>query len=183
MKRQSKLVQNPKHIRSLTQGCYRPYPKGTPGRLRPVVVMLSLLLVSRAAQGQSTSPLAARGYSVLPVPQKVLLNGPDFEFGERWQLRLESGVKPDDDAIKSLTEGLQSRFHLKLAPSGRAGLIHLRLAAGLVTIGEATDRKRPALAEQAYHLALKPQTIDITANAPPGLYYGVQTLMQLITPR
>jgi hypothetical protein len=145
--------------------------------------MLSLLLVSRAAQGQSTSPLAARGYSVLPVPQKVLLNGPDFEFGERWQLRLESGVKPDDDAIKSLTEGLQSRFHLKLATSGTAGLIHLRLAAGSVAIGEATDSNRPALAEQAYHLVLKPQSIDITANAPPGLYYGVQTVMQLITPR
>jgi hypothetical protein len=154
-------------------------------RLSPLVaVPCTLVLVAFAARGESISPLAARGYAVLPVPQRVAVNGSDFEFGERWQLRLEGGVQPDDVAAKSLAEGLQSRFHLKLAPGkSPAGVIYLRVASGSVTVGETTDRNKPVLAEQAYHLGLKPQTIDITANGGPGLFYGVQTLLQLITPR
>ena len=49
-------------------------------------------------------------------------------------------------------------------------------------IGQATDRDTASLAEQAYRLELGQDAIRITANASPGLFYGVQTLVQLVKP-
>ena len=39
-------------------------------------------------RGATASPLLARGYTVLPEPQKVTLGGPDFEFTASWQVEL-----------------------------------------------------------------------------------------------
>ena len=47
----------------------------------------------------TVSPLLARGYTVIPEPQKVMLAGPDFEFTPSWQLELGPGVAADDIAV------------------------------------------------------------------------------------
>src|SRR5256886_6979015 len=52
-----------------------------------------------------------------------------------------------------------------------------------VSIGQAIDKDKPALVEQAYRLTLGPRSLKVAANAPPGLFYGVQTLIQLIRAR
>src|SRR5205809_5322003 len=52
-----------------------------------------------------------------------------------------------------------------------------------VSIGQAIDSNKPALVEQAYRLTLGPRSVKVAANAPPGLFYGVQTLIQLIRAR
>ncbi len=59
-------------------------------------------------------------------------------------------------------------------------MIRLAVIPGSVAIGDTADRERAPLAEQAYFLALKPQSISIRANASTGLFYGVETLVQLI---
>ena len=40
-----------------------------------------------------------------------------------------------------------------------------------------------ALEEQAYRIDLHSGMITITANAPTGLFYGVETLVQLLRPK
>ncbi len=45
---------------------------------------------------------------------------------------------------------------------------------------QAADKDKPALEEQAYSLELAGSGIKITANAPTGLFYGVETLVQLV---
>ena len=62
-------------------------------------------------------------------------------------------------------------------------MIRFAIVPGSVAVGDATDHDRPVLAEQAYSLALKPQSISIRANAAPGLFYGAETLIQLLRPR
>jgi len=62
-------------------------------------------------------------------------------------------------------------------------VIRMALQPNSVSIGEANDRDKSALAEQAYHLTLGPKTITVAANAAPGLFFGVQTLLQLIRRR
>jgi hexosaminidase len=136
---------------------------------------------------QTLSPLTARGYAVLPVPQKVTLGSQDFAFAAGWQLVLERGVKSDDVAVESLKEQLSERFHLSLAEpgagGGRGAVIRLAVAPKSVAIGEAADRIKEGIAEQAYRLVLHPQDISLVANAGPGLFYGVQTLVQLVKAR
>jgi hypothetical protein len=104
-----------------------------------------------------------------------------------WKLRLEGEVKENDVAVESLKAGLASRFHLKLAETGSdrldSGVIRIDLRPKSVSIGQAIDRQRPALVEQAYRLTLGPRSVKISADAAPGLFYGVQTLVQLIRRR
>ncbi|MHB8520855.1 MAG: glycoside hydrolase family 20 zincin-like fold domain-containing protein [Limisphaerales bacterium] len=133
------------------------------------------------------SPLFARGYTVLPAPQQVTLRDRDFEFSEAWRLVVEPGVTPADIAITSLNDGLESRFHLELNSRNRRGrtdrTLSLAITPSSIPIGHATDRNTATLAEQAYRIVLAPNRVSITANAPTGLFYGVQTFLQLLKPR
>src|SRR5437762_13984704 len=123
----------------------------------------------------------------LPVTQQVTLTGKDFALDGRWKLELEGEVKENDVAVESLKASLASGFHLSLAETGSSrlasGVIQLDLRPKSVSIGQAIDRNKPALAEQAYRLTMGPRSLMIAANAPPGLFYGVQTLLQLVRPR
>ena len=137
---------------------------------------------SREATAE-VSPLGERGYTVLPEPRRIELGAGDFRFGPAWSVE-KKGVAANDIAAANLAEGLSTRFHLP-GPGGGAGSIriNLEIAQGSVSIAEALDSDKAAIAEQAYRLELSSQGIAITANAAPGLFYGVQTLLQLISPR
>jgi hypothetical protein len=143
--------------------------------MRAIIVLFFIASLLTAAP---VSTLTARGYSVLPIPQKAVLQGSDFALTDGWRVVLERGVKPDDSAVESLKERLKERFHLNSGGT-QAGTIRLTIAPQSVEIGGAAGRNKATLAEQAYRLVLKPQEIIITANAAPGLFYGVQTLVQL----
>jgi hexosaminidase len=151
-----------------------------------LVLLTYPLLIPATLSGQNPSPLAFAGYAVLPVPQKVSLSGNNFVLGGKWQLELE-GVKQNDVAVESLKEGLATRFHLSLAamPFTRpeSGVIRMVLKPNSVSIGQANDRDKSVLAEQAYRLTLGSKSVTVAANAGPGLFYGVQTLVQLIRRR
>src|SRR5208337_615614 len=142
--------------------------------------MTLFTLTGFQALAETASPLFARGYTVLPAPQSVTVSGKDFAITSGWRLELAAGVKPDDVAVTTLKEDFAARCRLTFAESrttqGGAGVIRLSVAPGSVTIGEAADHDNASLAEQAYRLVFKPQSILITANASPGLFYGVETL-------
>ena len=135
--------------------------------------------------GAAASPLFARGYTVIPEPQKVTLTGQDFEFTSSWRLQLGPGVKADDIAVVSLKEELQERFHLALSEAkGKGGsILSMGIDPHAVEVGVATDNNKAALAEQAYKMKLSASGITISGNAPTGLFYAVQTLVQLLKPQ
>lgn len=158
-------------------------------RCFPVVVMAvcTSIVSNLPARAEAVSPLAARGHAVLPVPQRVVMGAKEFTLTDEWQLSISPAIGPGDIAIESLRDQLAERFGLTLAdpkaPRGQGGVIRLAIAPGSVAVGEATDRNKSGLAEQAYRLILTPREITLTANAAPGLFYGIQTLVQLISPR
>jgi hexosaminidase len=132
---------------------------------------------------QTASPLLARGYTVIPQPQRVSLEAGNISFGDGWQLRLDRSVPSNDVAVEALREGLSQRFHVTLdVPGSSSGVLSLRIAAASVPIGQAQDSNKSALEEQAYRIDLHQGSIAITANASTGLFYGVDTLIQLLRP-
>ncbi|MGH9328576.1 MAG: beta-N-acetylhexosaminidase [Terriglobia bacterium] len=143
-----------------------------------------LALIAFTLANGYASPLSSRGYTVLPQPQQVELKGGDFEFGSGWRLELGPGVKASDVSVESLKEGLSRRYGVRLDTAGRehGEVITLTLQPGSVAVGSAADKNKAALAEQAYKLQLTRDHIRITANAPAGLFYGVETLVQLVKP-
>ena len=104
-------------------------------------------------------------------------------MSDGWQLVLDRGLKADDVAVRSLKELLIERCGLSLADTGAGrGVIRLSVSPKSVAIGGAADKDKDVLAEQAYRLVLKPREITVAANAAPGLFYGVETLVQLLKP-
>jgi hypothetical protein len=115
------------------------------------------------------SPLFARGYTVIPEPQKVSLGAKDFAFVQSWQLNLDKSVSSNDVAVETLREDLVSRFNVMLdASDGSGGILSLRIAPESVPIGNALDSNKASLEDQAYRIDLHSGTIAITANDPTG---------------
>src|SRR6185312_3942440 len=105
----------------------------------------------------------------------------DFELTPAWRLESGLGIKPDDMAIQSLKEGLQERFGMTLGGSRDAGgVVRLAIVPNQVVVDRAIDRDKAAIAEQAYRLELASNRLTITGNTAAGLFYGVQTFLQLL---
>lgn len=136
-----------------------------------------------ASQPSATSNGTA-GSGLLPLPQQLKLSEKRFTLSKNWTIASGSSAVPAP-VVASLQEGLkeaglplnvgQTKGRTEKSPS-----IRLVIQEGAVTIGASVDTNRAALARQAYRLSLKPEQITITANAAQGLYYGIQTFLQLL---
>ena len=135
-----------------------------------------------AGRAETVSKLWSRGYAVLPDPQRVELPDGDRQFGPEWQLQRGAGIAESDVAVETLEQELESRFGLRVTASA-ATVVRLEMKAGSVIPGETMDSDRQAIAGQAYRIEIGESDIAITANEPAGLFYGVQTLVQLLRPR
>ena len=157
--------------------------------LRSLLIALVAFLSCPCAgvRAATVSSLYARGYMVLPAPQRVELGEHDFRFGHDWRLQLGPGVPRNDTAVESLTGELESRHHLTLTRSEGSsppgGTLRLTVIPHSITIGQATDRDKSAIAEQAYKITLAKDAVSITANTLTGLFYGAQTFVQLLKPQ
>ncbi len=96
----------------------------------PSRVISLFLLAIPFLRGDTVSPLTARGYTVLPIPQRVSLGSRDFALTDGWQFVLELGVQAGDIAGRSLNELLNERCVLSLSEKGasRAGIVRLTVA-------------------------------------------------------
>jgi hypothetical protein len=149
-----------------------------------LLIMVAVLLVgARPVRADVESALFARGHMVIPAPQQVTLRDGEFSFDSTWSLGLGEAVSPGDVAVEALREDLKARFQLTLRegrPVDGKPALFLDIQPGSVSVGEALDKDRDVLAEQSYRIELSPREIRITANASPGLFYGVETLVQML---
>ncbi|MSO23379.1 MAG: hypothetical protein EXQ58_09035 [Acidobacteria bacterium] len=142
-------------------------------QLRFLRILLLLSAGQLAWAAQLPTELRLRGYSVLPAPQKVVLQPQDLDFDASWTYRA-SPVGPTHIAIGSLLKDLQE-FHalvLKPASASSRNVVRLTIADGTVKPPSTGDT-----AGQAYLLKIAPGIIEITGNGDPGLLYGVETLL------
>lgn len=154
---------------------YEMFPK----RVR--LLLTGLLATALGCSSATLSPLAARGYTVLPMPQKITLGVNDFEFNRQWRLELGPNLDAGDVSVQSLTEQLQERFHLTLSAGKiEGGLVRLAIVPHSVVAASATDADKNAIDEQAYRLEITRDRISVTGNTAVGLFYGVQTVIQLL---
>lgn len=143
--------------------------------------ILALSFVAMAVHAETVSSLWSRGYAVLPEPQQVELRAGDIRFGPTFSVDRGAGVAQTDTASQTLSEELESRFGLHAGKGGT--IVRLQMRAGSVTPGQALDQDKEAIAEQAYRLEISESGVVILANAAPGLFYGVETFVQLLHPR
>ncbi len=122
--------------------------------------------------------LRRRGWAVLPAPRQVELDGGTLVPAGA---RVQCDVGADDIAVRTFTSGLEEEGCL--VPPGLDGdgagggptVFRLAVEPDAVATGLGDSRH-----EQAYRLEISPGGVEVVGNGRPGLFYGVQTLLQLL---
>lgn len=157
------------------------------GRIFLLACCFFLITSLTNAQISKSQPETAKNSSassgLLPLPQQLKLTEKMFMIGKNWKIVADPALVKEQ-SVRSLQEGLKDAgLPLSIANRGTSGnspAIRLVVQKGSVNIGASVDTNRTAIERQAYRLSLKPGLVTITANASQGLYYGVQTFLQLL---
>lgn len=112
------------------------------------------------------------GITIIPYPQYVVFQGDDFILSDIVQIHVDKGASPEDlFAANELSRQLkdQWRIECQINENSKNATIFL-------------TRKKTLrnLDEQGYQLEVSSDQLIVSANDAPGLYYGIQTLLQLV---
>ncbi len=140
-------------------------------------VLPLVLLAACTAGSTSTAPIpatAVQQHSLIPMPTSVQLD-PAVSF------RVDSltAIYIDEGADASV-EGVARHLQAMLAPPVKSQV--MRLASGAAApAGSISLRLNPAIdAAEGYEVDISATAVTITARASAGLFYGVQTVRQLL---
>ena len=137
-----------------------------------MVLIAALLLCAVPLGAQNPTELWRRGYSVIPAPQRVRLEAGEVLLGDHWQIEGPA----NHAAVKALLEDGAAFHQVRFGGgSGSGPAIRLAVQPGAVKTGA-----EPGVDRQAYRLSIGDGGIAITGNGDPGLFYGAQTLLQLM---
>lgn len=111
------------------------------------------------------------GYSIIPTPQQADLTADNVLLDASWKIVSKVG---DDISVTALIQYAGKFHHLKFNGNGSKQIL-LNIEPGIVK--GTTD---PELNKQGYLLKISPQEVQVTGNSKAGLFYGVQSLLQLL---
>ena len=125
------------------------------------------LLFTSTSCADKTCATADKELALIPVPQEMTVGSDCFTLTRRASITLDTS----NEDLK----GIAQYFNEKIAPATgftlpveKHGKIEFKL----------TDDT--ALGDEGYHLKVKHGDIILTANKPAGIFYGVQTLLQML---
>ncbi len=112
--------------------------------------------------------------SIIPQPSSVAVGSGQFTIAEN--TIIETDI--DNPELLNIAQFLRDKlgagksFHPEiLAVSTRNNVIRMQ-------ISQSSD----SLGREGYNLTVNEDGVFLTANAPPGLFYGIQTMLQLLPP-
>ncbi len=112
------------------------------------------------------------GINVIPYPRSVVLTGKDFVFDEKVYIRIAGKASEEDlFSAEELNRGLAERWNIncQITDHHHDREILLESVSGPLK----TD-------DQSYEIVTGSDKIYIKAASPTGLFYGIQTLLQLV---
>ncbi len=139
---------------------------------KPWFLGLSLISVMFLFNEAKASDLSNIGLHVIPYPQQVILGGSDFTFSDKLTIVLdEAHSDADRFTAEELASSLEKEWNLKVEISGKKGSRSIVL----------TRQNVPgSLKEQGYQITTSRNELVVAANSEDGLFYGTQTVLQLI---
>jgi len=149
-----------------------PAEKSRPQRSGSAFSLLSVLFYFMIPVLCKATGLADSGLYVIPYPQQVVFSGDDFFFQNRLNIVLDKNHSdPDEFTANELIQDLKKEWNVDatLNEKGNSSSIILSRKKALSKLGK-----------QGYQLSVTKNSITITASGEEGLFYGTQTLLQLI---
>lgn len=139
--------------------------------MKKISLVLHLCCLTLLSTAQPTQP-AQSGKKIAIIPEPVQLKEAQGVFVLPKVIVVSASVQPE---VKYIVGYLQKKLSTATAstmvdrPSSDVYSIKMKLNATADT----------AIGDEGYRLKVSPQHVIITANKPAGLFYGVQTLLQL----
>ena len=148
----------------------RPYGQKMESTAKTAITCLALAFFSSATFAANTN-----GLSVIPLPQKMELHDGVFNLTSTAAIYVDS---PSRETAPFLTERLRrsTGYPLKIKTKPRADAT----IPGSILL--TTRNANTNLGPEGYELTVAPDSVVIRAPAEAGLFYGVQTLLQLLPP-
>lgn len=140
-----------------------------------VVLAVGGLILAQVAAGQPAETTAS--VNVIPRPVKVEADSGRFSLAPATTILVEKGLArgPKIGGYFADVLAKSAGFALKVAETDKAEPVS---GAILLT----TQRAKPALGDEGYTLTISSDSVIVRAPQEPGLFYGVQTLLQLLPP-
>ncbi|GJM29492.1 MAG: hypothetical protein DHS20C17_21270 [Cyclobacteriaceae bacterium] len=133
-----------------------------------IYLILPFILINTA---QAQSKLAALGLHVIPYPQEVTINGSDLVLTSPINIALDKGANQvDQKTAEMLKVELDKKWGLKAT-------INADNAESSIILSRKASR---SIKDQGYSLTAATGQVRISARDEHGLFYGVQTMLQLI---
>jgi hexosaminidase len=145
-----------------------------------LVLTASAAACARAPRPQTPQPPARAAIStampqLLPLPAQLETTaGAPFEIAASTAIVVSSADATVARSARELGEWIRRATGLRLRAQG-SGTPANRIEIGI-------DPARRALGAEGYELSIDAQRIALTAAAPAGIFYGVQTFRQLLPP-
>ncbi|HVS98237.1 MAG TPA: family 20 glycosylhydrolase [Puia sp.] len=123
------------------------------------VILVSVLLGSGSLlAGPGQTP----GIHIIPQPVSVRENSGHFSLGP------DTRIVAEGDSLAQTAAWLGEHLHLSPNKGGKQRIV--------LHVGSAAA----AIGREGYSLSVTPSAIRIDANSPAGVFYGIQTLLQLV---
>lgn len=140
------------------------------------ILLLGLILVSLTA-GAGEKKASVPAVSIVPIPVKVSMKPGTFSIGESTPLV----VATRDKDLKATAQLFADQLHHAGGPKlmVRGSAEDIPLAGAIIFEKKAAQGKIPA---EGYKLSVKKDQVRITGEDAAGVFYGMQTLLQLLPP-
>lgn len=147
-------------------------------RLLQACAAFALFAACRGPVTGTTPAIAAPAYAVVPNPASISLSRTDsFLVTPGTGVYVDAGASAEVEAIGTYAANMIA---------SRAGASARRLSAGQLapdsSISLVLDPSRTSLGAEGYELTTTRTRVQLVAAQPAGLFYGVQTIRQLLPP-
>lgn len=137
-----------------------------------VFVLFFVLYASWPHVAKADTPLYEAGIHLIPYPQHVQLTGETFTLPEPLVIATDRDASEKDQfAVRELQRELNDRWGIRSDLTTERAVAHV-----IITRRDASEQH----GDQGYQLQVTPDGIVVKASGEPGLFYGLQTLGQLI---
>ncbi len=142
--------------------------------MRKIELLPLFFFSTTLAFASEATVLWQHGHSIVPTPRSVTLSGGNIALDDGWTVDARP-LGQGHIAVRTLRNDAHEFHGLFLGST--AGRLVIKLG---VVPGTVATKAVPEIDRQAYRLRIAPGSIEITGNGEPGLFYGVQSLVQLM---